>query len=68
MLTAIIGENAGKIWKTLNEKGPMNINALKKTTKLDDKNLYLALGWLAREGNLRFQQKQRKTVVELSRT
>ncbi len=66
MLTPIIGENAGKIWNILNEKGAMNVNTLKKSTKLDDKNLYLALGWLAREGNVKFEQKQRQIIVELS--
>ncbi len=66
MLTPIIGENAGKIWNALSEKGSLNVNALKKSTKLDDKNLYLALGWLAREGNVKFGQKQRQIIVELS--
>ena len=67
MLTPIIGENAGKIWRALEEKGPTDVTALKKSTKLDDKNLYLGLGWLAREGNVKFQQKTGKTIVELMR-
>ena len=66
MLIPVIGENAGKVWHVLQDKGSMNIAALKKSTKLDDKNLYLALGWLAREGNLKFGQKQRQIIVELS--
>ena len=66
MLTPIIGENAGKVWHVLQDKGSLNIAALKKSTKLDDKNLYLALGWLAREGNVKFEQKQRQVIVHLS--
>jgi hypothetical protein len=65
MLTQVIGENAGKIWLTLNEKGEMNISNIKKVTKLDDKNLYLALGWLAREGKLNFIQKGKQIFVKL---
>jgi hypothetical protein len=61
----IIGENAGKVWHALQQKGSLNITALKKNTKLDDKSLHLALGWLAREGKVQFEQKQRQLLVEL---
>lgn len=47
-----IGENAGQVWGAL-ENGAQGIKALKKATKLKNEELYLALGWLAREGNLR---------------
>lgn len=66
MLTDAIGENAGKVWQVLKDKGSLNIAALKKSTKLDDKSLYLALGWLAREGKLTFEQKQRQMAVGLA--
>jgi hypothetical protein len=46
-----IGKNAGLVWKTLHQKGSQTSSSLKKLTGLDDKNLCLALGWLAREGN-----------------
>lgn len=60
-----IGENAGIIWQALNAKGKQNISALKKSTSLDDKNLYLALGWLAKENKISFIQKQREILIDL---
>lgn len=60
-----IGENAGAIWRELNAKGEQNISALKRSTKLDDKNLYLALGWLAKENKIKFAQKQRQIMIGL---
>ena len=47
-----IGINAGKVWTILDETGRMNVKDLKKTSKLTDKDLYAAIGWLAREGKL----------------
>lgn len=60
-----IGENAGAIWCELNAKGEQNISALKRNTGLDDKNLYLALGWLAKENKIKFSQKQRQILIGL---
>ncbi len=40
MWTAIIGQNAGAIWKALNAKGTQNLSSLKKLAKLDDKQLF----------------------------
>lgn len=60
-----IGENAGAIWRELNAKGEQNISALKRSTKLDDKNIYLALGWLAKEDKIKFVQKQRQIMIGL---
>jgi Winged helix-turn-helix domain (DUF2582) len=53
MLSEKIGNNAGLIWTTL-DGGELNVKAVKKTTKLAEKDLNLALGWLAREGKIRF--------------
>jgi hypothetical protein len=59
-----IGENAGKVWKALNDKGPLNLSALKKATKLDDRQLYLALGWLSREDKVGIQRV--KNIISVS--
>ena len=48
-----IGMNAGIVWNVLNE-GPKDLKALKKATKLSEKDLYAALGWLAREEKVAF--------------
>ncbi len=44
-----IGANAGIIWESLDEKGPMLFTEFKKLTGLGEKSLIMALGWLARE-------------------
>jgi hypothetical protein len=47
-----IGTNAGLVWNALNEVEAMTAAQLRKATKLKDKELMLALGWLAREDKL----------------
>ncbi len=65
MWIPVIGENAGRIWKTLSAKGPMNVSQLKRSTRLDDKHLYFALGWLARENKIEFTTDKRQIIVAL---
>jgi len=55
MLNEKIGNNAGLVWSAL-ENGEMNVKAVKKATKLTEKDLNLALGWLAREGKIVFNE------------
>lgn len=55
MLKEKIGGNAGLIWSVI-ANGELNIKAVKKATKLNEKDLNLALGWLAREGKVEFNQ------------
>ncbi len=52
MNTETIGFNAGTVWGALNEANTLGIKQLKKATKLKEKDLYAALGWLAREGKV----------------
>lgn len=47
-----IGANAGAIWQVLNAAEAMGAKQLKKDTKLTDKELFAAIGWLAREGKV----------------
>ena len=60
------GINAGKIWSLLDKAGRQNIKDVKKATKLTDKNLYAALGWLAREGKLKLEEEGKELFVSLS--
>jgi hypothetical protein len=55
-MTAKVGETAGKVWHTLKKDGEMSAAQLKKATGTDDKTLWMALGWLAREDKLSFNQ------------
>lgn len=52
MNTEIIGTYAGLVWQALNEAASLNIKQLKKATKLKDKEVFAAIGWLAREDKL----------------
>lgn len=58
-----IGTDAGKIWQILNEIGNVKIVDLKKTSKMDIKDIYLALGWLARENKIQFFEMEREFAV-----
>jgi len=51
-----IGSDAGLIWKVLDAQGMKSVKELKKSTKLVDKEIYAAIGWLAREEKLVFDQ------------
>jgi hypothetical protein len=51
------GLSAGKIWKTLYHKGPINKKKLQEFTKLNNKDFYIGLGWLARENKI-FREKK----------
>ena len=64
MITTKIGENAGLIWNAL-QGGALTLKALKKATKLKNDELYLALGWLAREGKVSFTEGEDLTVTLL---
>lgn len=52
MNTEIIGTNAGSVWVALNTADALGVKQLKKITKLKDKEVYAALGWLARENKI----------------
>jgi hypothetical protein len=43
------GWNAGKVWKVLNNKGPLKEDTIRQRTKLKEDELWTAIGWLARE-------------------
>ena len=47
-----IGTFAGLVWKALAEENCNSLKTIKTATKLKEKEIYAALGWLAREGKL----------------
>jgi hypothetical protein len=47
-----IGTIAGKIWKTLENKGALTASALVKEVNAKNNDVYMALGWLLREDKL----------------
>ena len=64
MFTEKIGNNAGLIWNALSN-GELEVKAIKKATKLTEKDLNLALGWLAREGKVTFNEVEKELFVSL---
>ena len=47
-----IGYNAGTVWVALDTANVLGFKQLKKITKLKEKEIYAALGWLARENKI----------------
>lgn len=48
-----VGRYAGKVWDVLNRKKSATFTELRNTTKLGNKEIYAALGWLARENKVK---------------
>lgn len=61
-----IGIDAGKVWTKLDEKGRMNVRDLRNAIKLTERDTFLALGWLAKEGKVTIEKDGRDFYVELS--
>jgi hypothetical protein len=60
-----IGGDAGRLWNVLSENGTKTVKELKKLTKLTDKEVYAAIGWLAREEKLIFDQQNEDLYLSL---
>ncbi|GEM_PF-317069 len=64
----VIGETAGKIYRTLEKSGAMETASLQKETGVTDAALFnQALGWLAREDKIDFRKNDRAWAVSLAR-
>lgn len=63
-MTTKIGENAGLVWHALSA-GTLEVKALKKATKLNEKEVYAAIGWLAREGKIAIEEAAKEVFVSL---
>jgi Mn-dependent DtxR family transcriptional regulator len=65
-MKTIIGEMAGRVWKTLGEKETVAVSRLPQLLKEKGEIVYQALGWLAKEGKVEFHKKEGKTFISLS--
>lgn len=68
MNTEVIGMNAGAVWTALNTADALGVKQIKKMTKLKDKEVYAALGWLAREGKVNINpdtEDEKELIVSL---
>ena len=52
----MIGNLAGIVWRTLNEKGKLSFEELQRETLLDSESVSTAIGWLAREDKISFDE------------
>lgn len=61
-----IGLWAGAVWNALNDaNGALTVKGLKKTTKLKEKEVFAAIGWLAREGKVNVTEIEKDVEVNL---
>lgn len=60
-----IGETAGRVWKLLDQKGPLTLARLVKEIDAPRDAVMQALGWLAREEKINIEEESRTRVVSL---
>jgi len=65
MNAEIIGTQAGTVWNALNENGKLSLKELKKVTKLKVNEIHAALGWLAKEDKVNFNDVEGDVEVSL---
>lgn len=68
MTVDVIGTNAGLVWQALATAETLGLKQIKKMTKLKDKEVFAALGWLAREGKVNMDtdpQDEKEVLVSL---
>ena len=58
---------AGSVWTALNsaEEATLTMKALKKATKLKEKEIFAALGWLGREGKVAIAETETDVTITL---
>ena len=66
--TTEIGATAGVVWKQLSENGPMDLAKLVKAVGEPRDAVMQAIGWLAREDKLSFEDNGRKRMIGLRST
>ena len=65
MENTIIGLNAGKVWRILNEKGELSMFELCRELGLTFEEVAVAIGWLARENKISFREKDNMLFVKI---
>jgi len=58
-LTTKFGQNAGEIWRILNERGPLSKEEIQEFTKQTDDDFFVGVGWLAREDKIALDENDR---------
>ena len=63
---ANIGAVAGMIWNYLDVSGPVTVSKLAKDIEAPRDAVMQGVGWLAREGKIRFDETPRSKVIALA--
>jgi hypothetical protein len=51
-LKSKIGLDAGKVWQVLDTWGVVEIKSITKLARINEKDVFFAVGWLAKEGKI----------------
>ena len=60
-----IGVAAGKIWEYLDKNGASSVSKVTKETGVSRNDIQRAIGWLAKEGKLKFVMEGRTELLSL---
>jgi hypothetical protein len=60
-----IGDAAGTIWQYLDKHGETTLSSLRQRVNLSEQIVFMGVGWLAREGKLRFVREGRIVKIDL---
>ncbi len=60
-----IGATAGKVWGFLTASGTVSLSAVEKGVDAPRAQVYMALGWLAREGKVAIDRDERSLRIRL---
>lgn len=61
-----IGLAAGDIWKLLDQKSRLEMSDVMKQLPHSKELVFMALGWLCREGHVLVTKQEKKMFIELS--
>jgi hypothetical protein len=64
-MRAIIGDAAGKVWRTLGQHKEVSLSQIPKLIGEKDTVAYQALGWLACEDKIQYRTDRNRTLVSL---
>ena len=68
MYKNVIGTNAGIVWRAMTSDRSWTYEELKEETELSDKELWTAIGWLARENQIEFDSSAEEERIYLNRS
>lgn len=67
MIKACIGTNAGRIWRHVDStaKKSCSFDELRRELELSERDVFLAIGWLSREGQIVIDEKVERVSIPI---